>query len=319
MASPRFIHLRVHTEYSLLEGAVPVKALVKACEKRQMPAVAITDTNALFAALEFSVVARGAGVQPIIGCQIDVQLPVRQPGEKPRAAAPLVLLAQTETGYENLMKLNSCLYLRTDGALPHVTPDDLAAHAEGLICLSGGPDGLIGRLIRDGQGARAQEVLTHLATIYPQRLYVELQRHPGEGGALTEAEQATERAFLEMAYAMELPVVATNDVHFPDAAMFEAHDALLCIKEGAYVDQQEPRRRLTPQHYLKSPDEMAALFADLPEALENTVEIARRCSFSAYKRNPILPRFADDEVQELRRQANEGKPSRASCPAGSCS
>ncbi len=306
MASPRFIHLRVHTEYSLLEGAVPVKALVKACEKRQMPAVAITDTNALFAALEFSVVARGAGVQPIIGCQIDVQLPVRQPGEKPRAAAPLVLLAQTETGYENLMKLNSCLYLRTDGALPHVTPDDLAAHAEGLICLSGGPDGLIGRLIRDGQGARAQEVLTHLATIYPQRLYVELQRHPGEGGALTEAEQATERAFLEMAYAMELPVVATNDVHFPDAAMFEAHDALLCIKEGAYVDQQEPRRRLTPQHYLKSPDEMAALFADLPEALENTVEIARRCSFSAYKRNPILPRFADDEVQELRRQANEG-------------
>ncbi|MCW1933398.1 DNA polymerase III subunit alpha [Pararhodobacter zhoushanensis] len=306
MANPRFIHLRVHTEYSLLEGAVPVKALIKTCTKRDMPAVAITDTNALFAALEFSVLAKGAGIQPIVGCQIDVQLPVQQTGEKPRPAAPLVLLAQTERGYENLMKLNSCLYLRTDGSLPHVTPDDLAQHAEGLICLSGGPDGVVGRLIREGQGARARELMAFFAEIYAERFYVELQRHPGEGGALTEAEQRTERPFLEMAYAMDLPIVATNDVYFPDAKMYEAHDALLCIKEGAYVDQQEPRRHLTPQHYLKTPDEMAALFADLPEALENTVEIARRCAFATYKRNPILPKFADDEVQELRRQANEG-------------
>ena len=272
MANPRFIHLRVHTEYSLLEGAVPVKALVKTCEKRGMPAVAITDTNALFAALEFSVVAKGAGVQPIVGCQIDVQLPARQPGERPRPGAPLVLLAQNERGYENLMLLNSCLYLRTDGSLPHVTPAEIARHAEGLICLTGGPDGLVGRLIRDGQMPRAQELMDFLAATYGDRLYVELQRHPGEGGALTPAEQATERPFLEMAYAMNLPIVATNDVYFPEAKMFEAHDALLCIKEGAYVDQQEPRRRLTPQHYLKSPEEMAALFADLPEALENTVE-----------------------------------------------
>ncbi|WP_334192031.1 DNA polymerase III subunit alpha [Pararhodobacter sp.] len=306
MANPRFIHLRVHTEYSLLEGAVPVKALVKTCEKRGMPAVAITDTNALFAALEFSVVAKGAGVQPIVGCQIDVQLPARQPGERPRPGAPLVLLAQNERGYENLMLLNSCLYLRTDGSLPHVTPDELAQHAEGLICLTGGPDGLVGRLIRDGQLPRAQELMDFLAATYGDRLYVELQRHPGEGGALTPAEQATERPFLEMAYAMNLPIVATNDVYFPEAKMFEAHDALLCIKEGAYVDQQEPRRRLTPQHYLKSPEEMAALFADLPEALENTVEIARRCAFAAYKRKPILPKFADDEVEELRRQAWDG-------------
>ncbi|MFN4098735.1 MAG: DNA polymerase III subunit alpha [Pararhodobacter sp.] len=306
MPQPRFIHLRVHTEYSLLEGAVPVKALVKACVARNMPAVAVTDTNALFAALEFSVIAKGAGVQPIIGCQIDVQLPARTPGEKPRPAAPLVLLAQNETGYENLMLLNSRLYLKTDGALPHVTPEDLATHAEGLICLSGGPDGLIGRLIRDGQLPRAQEVITGLAEAFPGRLYVELQRHPGEGGALTAAEQATERWFLETAYAMELPLVATNDVYFPEAKMYEAHDALLCIKEGSYVDQQEPRRRLTPQHYLKSPDEMVALFADLPEALENTVEIARRCAFSVARRDPILPRFADDEIEELRRQAGDG-------------
>ncbi len=306
MSDPRFIHLRVHTEYSLLEGAVPLKQLIKLCEARKMPAVAVTDTNALFSALEFSVLAKGAGIQPIVGCQIDVMLPPEQTGDKPRAAAPIVLLAQNEAGYENLMKLNSCLYLRTDGQLPHVTPENLAQHSDGLICLTGGPDGILGRLIRDGQTTRAQALMQTFAALFPSRLYVELQRHPSEGGALTEAEQTTERPFIEMAYAMDLPLVATNDVHFPEAKMYEAHDALLCIKEGAYVDQQDPRRRLTPQHYMKSADEMAALFADLPEALSNTVEIARRCAFATYKRDPILPRFADDEVQELRRQANEG-------------
>jgi DNA polymerase-3 subunit alpha len=148
--------------------------------------------------------------------------------------------------------------------------------------------------------------MERLAAIYLGRLYVELQRHPGEGGQVPQAERQTERGFVEMAYAMGLPLVATNDVYFPKSDMFEAHDALICIAEGAYVDQQEPRRRLTPQHYFKSEAEMAALFADLPEALENTVEIARRCAFAAKKRNPILPKFADDEVEELRRQAWEG-------------
>lgn len=148
--------------------------------------------------------------------------------------------------------------------------------------------------------------MTRLAAAFPDRLYVELQRHPGEGGQVTEAEQATERGHVEMAYAMGLPLVATNDVYFPKTEMYEAHDALICIAEGAYVDQAAPRRRLTPQHYFKSAEEMAALFADLPEALENTVEIARRCAVKSEKRKPILPRFADDEVEELRRQAKEG-------------
>ncbi len=306
MSAPRFIHLRTHTEYSLLEGAVPLKALVKLCEKHAMPAVAVTDTNNLFAALEFSTLAAGAGIQPILGCQVDLQLPPAQPGDKPRPPAPLVLLAQSEAGYRNLMKLNSCLYLRPGSALPHVTPEELATHSEGLICLTGGPDGVIGRLLRDGHRARAEALVRDLAATFPSRLYIELQRHPGEGGAPAEAEAATERPFVEMAYGMDLPLVATNDVHFPSSDMYEAHDALLCIRDGAYVDQAEPRRRLTPQHYFKSESEMAALFADLPEALENTVEIARRCAFRARKHDPILPRFADDEVQELRRQANEG-------------
>ncbi|MFD1340946.1 DNA polymerase III subunit alpha [Litorisediminicola beolgyonensis] len=305
MADPRFIHLRVHTEYSLLEGAVRLKKLPGMCEAMGMPAVAVTDSNNLFAALEFSVTAAGAGVQPIIGCQVDLRYAEPVQGERPKPPAPVVLLAQNETGYEHLMKLNSCLYLRGDGELPHVTLDELEAHSEGVICLSGGPDGPVGRLLRQNARGAAEALMVRLHAIFGDRLYVELQRHPEEGG-LPEAEKLSERGHIEMAYTMGLPLVATNDVYFPKTEMYEAHDALICISEGAYVDQQDPRRRLTPQHYLKSPQEMAALFADLPEALENTVEIARRCAFMAYRRDPILPRFADDEVEELRRQANEG-------------
>ncbi|TDX27072.1 DNA polymerase III subunit alpha [Rhodovulum visakhapatnamense] len=306
MAAPRFIHLRLHTEYSLLEGAVRVKKLPDLCKAAGMPAVAVTDTNNMFCALEFSSYATGAGIQPILGCQVDLAYDPAAPGERPRAPAPVVLLAQDEAGYGNLMKLNSCLYLGKSGELPQVAPDQLIDHAEGLICLTGGPDGPVGRLIREGQRAKAEALVTRLAAAFPTRLYVELQRHPGEGGQPTEAERETERGHVEMAYAMDLPLVATNDVYFPKSEMYEAHDALLCIADGAYVDQAEPRRRLTPQHYFKTPEEMAALFADLPEALENTVEIARRCAVKSEKRKPILPRFADDEVEELRRQAWEG-------------
>ena len=301
---PRFIHLRVHTEYSLLEGAIPVKRLPSLAAEMDMPAVAVTDSNNMFCALEFSEGAAKAGVQPIIGCQVDVTYMDVEPGKRPELPAPIVLLAQSEVGYMNLMKLNSCAYLDADGQLPQVTLDELAARHEGLICLSGGPDGPVGRLLRQGQRPKAEVLVDRLASIYPDRLYIELQRHPGEG--VPEAEQLSERGHVEMAYAKGLPLVATNDVYFPKADLYEAHDALICIAEGAYVDQQEPRRRLTPQHYLKSPQEMVTLFADLPEAVENTVEIAKRCAFKAYKRDPILPKFADDEVAELRRQAEEG-------------
>ncbi|WP_371225337.1 DNA polymerase III subunit alpha [Roseovarius sp. 2305UL8-3] len=306
MSSPsRFIHLRVHTEYSLLEGAVRLKKLPGLCADAQMPAVAVTDTNNMFAALEFAVTASGAGIQPIMGCQIDLEFLKPAPGERAKPPAALVLLAQNEQGYENLMKLNSRLYLRGDGQLPHVTLDDLVSHAEGVICLSGGPDGPVGRLLQTGQRPAAEALMGQLKAAFGDRLYVELQRHPGEGGA-PEAERLTERGFVEMAYAMDLPLVATNDVYFPTTDMYEAHDAMICVAEGAYVDQSDPRRRLTAQHYFKSPQEMATLFADLPEALENTVEIARRCAFGAYRRDPILPKFADDEVDELRRQAEAG-------------
>ncbi len=305
MANPRFIHLRVHSEYSLLEGAVRLKKLADLCKADSMPAVALTDANNMFAALEFSVTLAGAGVQPIVGCQVALQYLAPEPGAKPKLPASLVLLAQSEAGYMNLMKLNSCLYLDKQGQLPQVTLKELSAHSEGLICLSGGPDGPVGELLKAGQRPAAEALVRRLSSAFPDRLYIELQRHPGEGG-LPENERLTERGHVEIAYAMDLPLVATNDVYFPKTGMYEAHDALICIAEGAYVDQSSPRRRLTPQHYFKSQQEMITLFADLPEAIENTVEIARRCAFKTYKRDPILPKFADDEIDELRRQAKQG-------------
>ena len=304
-SQPKFIHLRLHTEYSLLEGAVRLKSLPQLCDQADMPAVAVTDTNNMFSALEFSVSALGKGVQPIVGCQIDVAYESAQPGEKPIPPAPIVLLAQNRVDYEYLMRLNSALYLR-EADWPHVTLEEIKSNSDGLICLTGGPDGPIGRLLRAGQKPKAQALMRLLAAAFGDRLYVEIQRHPTDAGQQPEAERLTEAPTIEMAYAMDLPLVATNDVYFPKADMYEAHDALICIAEGAYVDQQAPRRRLTEQHYFKSPSEMATLFADLPEAIENTVEIARRCAFGAERHDPILPRFADDEVEELRKQSFDG-------------
>ncbi|MEZ5724662.1 MAG: DNA polymerase III subunit alpha [Paracoccaceae bacterium] len=295
---PRFIHLRTHSEHSLLEGAVPVKKLIGLAKDAGMPAVALTDTNAMFAALEFSVKALEEGLQPIVGCQLTLDMGGQ--------AGPVVALAQNADGWLNLMALSSCLYLRKDGQPVHVTEAELAQHSAGLILLTGAAEGPIGKLIRAGDLAGAEAGLRSLHQAFGDRLYVELTRHKDESGKLMEAEAATEDTFIRLAYLLELPLVATNDVYFPKPAMFEAHDALICIAERAYVDQSQPRRRLTPNHDFKSPEEMAVLFADLPEAIENTVEIARRCAFAVARHKPILPRFADDEVEELRRQARDG-------------
>ncbi|MEO1240127.1 MAG: PHP domain-containing protein, partial [Pseudomonadota bacterium] len=221
MTNPTFIHLRLHTEYSLLEGAVPVKKLSGLCTQAEMPAVAITDTNNMFAALEFSEYASKDGVQPIIGCQVDVRYTTPEPGKRPEDPAAIVLLAQSEQGYMNLMKLNSCAYLDQGGELPQVTIDELAEFNSDLICLTGGPDGPIGRLLQQGQRPKAEALMDRLLEIYKDRLYVELQRHPGEDGQ-PEAERLSERGFVEMAYAKDIPLVATNDVYFPKTELYEA-------------------------------------------------------------------------------------------------
>ena len=305
-SAAKFVHLRLHSEYSLLQGAMRLKSLPDLCVEENMPAVAVTDKNNLFCALEFSVSASSKGVQPIIGCQIDTLYSDLKVGETLPKIAPLVLIAQSEKGYQNLMKLNSCLYLEEDKrGLPRVDLLELEKYSDDLICLSGGPGGPIGSLIADGKIDEAINYASKLSEIFCDRFYIELQRHPEEGG-LPALEQKTEPFFLKIANQMDIPVVATNDVYFLNSEAYESHDALLCIADGAYVDQQEPRRRLTRQHYFKTSTEMLALFADIPEAIENTVEIAKRCSFMVSCRDPILPKFADDEVAELRRQANDG-------------
>jgi DNA polymerase-3 subunit alpha len=163
----------------------------------------------------------------------------------------------------------------------------------------------VGRHLQNGNRGKAQALMEQLGGYLSRPALRGVAASSREGGA-PEIERLTERGHVEMAYAMGLPLVATNDVYFPKPGMYEAHDAMICIAEGAYVDQSEPRRRLTPQHFFKSPEEMAALFADLPEALENTVEIARRCAYRARTHDPILPKFAENEVEELRRQSREG-------------
>jgi DNA polymerase-3 subunit alpha len=299
-----FVHTHVHSAYSLREGAITVEALVKHAKADDQPALAITDTNNLFGALEFAEKAAKAGLQPLIGAQLTVDFGDAPAGRLARLArAPLVLIAQDEPGYMNLMRLASEVWLKpTDGDEAHVRIDALG-DLSGLLALTGGANGALDRLIAAGADDLARARLETLAARFPDRLYVELQRH--------DETHAAEPALLDFAYAMGLPLVATNEPFFAAASDYEAQDALLCIAEGALINANE-RRRLTPQHRLKTRAEMTKLFADLPEATDNSVEIALRCSYRPRTRKPILPRFTlpgqavADEEPELRRQAAEG-------------
>ena len=301
-----FVHLRVKSAYSLLEGAVRPKELAALARSHAMPAVAVTDANNLFGVYEISETLAKAGVQPIVGCLLAVDcggvaVAAGMVREKPPA---LPLLVQNEIGYRNLTRLLSASYLDAEpGDWPHVDVDRLSNHADGLIALTGGPGGPLNKLVVQGQNEAAAALLDRLQAIFPNRLYVELQRH-----GLAEERVAEER-LLSLAYDRGLPLVATNDVHFGAADMYEAHDALLCIAAGTFVSQQQ-RRRLTREHRFKSPAEMVAQFADLPEAIANTIEIAKRCAFRPRKSNPILPRFVPDSgllpADELREQAEAG-------------
>jgi DNA polymerase-3 subunit alpha len=318
-APPRvsFIHLRVHSAYSLLEGALPLGKIIGHAVKDNAPAIAVTDTNNLFGALEFALKAVKEGVQPIIGCQLAVGFGAASEEHGlavPRRGGPelhpLVLIAATESGYGNLVRLVSKAYLGTPNGEPvHIPVQLLDGLADGIICLTGGPNGPIGRALQQGHGRDAEERLLTLKDLFGDRLYVELQRLGGYDRAL-------EAATIDLAYRHDLPLVATNEAFFPTAADFEAHDALIAIAEGTVIANDD-RRRLSPDNHLKPQAEMAALFADLPEALESTVEIARRCSFYPRTRSPILPRFtardaADAEAatkaeaEELAAQAREG-------------
>ncbi len=310
---PEFIHLRVRSSYSLLEGALPVKKLAQLAREHNLPALGLTDTNNLFGALEFSETLAGQGIQPIIGCTVAVDC---TDGEATARAAPgsslvrhpsIALFAHDESGYANLMCLSSAAFLDDQGSAgTHVTAECLRQNGQGLIALTGGAGGPIDRALAAGQGDLATTRLAVLEEIYGDRLYVELQRHnlPGES--------AVECELLRLAYQRGLPLVATNDVFFQTRDDHTAHDALICIADSEVV-ANEDRRRCSPNQHFRPPAEMVELFADLPEALENSLEIARRCTMRPILRTPILPRYrgsgdtdAIDEAAELERQAQEG-------------
>jgi len=317
-----YVHLKVHSAYSLLEGAITIPQIAKLADKHGFPAVGLTDTGNLFGALEFSDKLASAGIQPIIGCTLKVDFGdaalakgrMRPGANEPRSgpAGAIAIFAMSQAGYQNLIKLASCAFFDPgEDEPPHITFERLAAYGKGLICLTGGPDGPIDGALREGKDDVARQRLGTLEKVFGNRLYVELQRY----GLPHEAE--AEPALLALAYARKLPIVATNEVYFAQQDDYEAHDVLLCIAEGRYVVEDD-RRRLSREHYFKSPKQMAELFADLPEALANTIEIAKRCAFRPRGRKPILPRFvsvgagaseADQlaaEATELRQQAEAG-------------
>jgi len=319
-----YVHLRVHSAYSLLEGALPIKTLTSLAKAQAMPALAITDTNNLFGALEFSETLSHAGIQPIIGISLSIDMADdTQSGPhvqtQKASSGVLALLAKDEVGYANLLKLSSRAFINAadEQIDPMVSLERLRQLSEGLIALSGGPDGPVNKSLVDGQVSQAQTRLKTLKDIFQDRLYVELQRHG------TEPEQTAEQSLIDLAYQLELPLVATNQAYFATPGAFEAHDALICISEGTVVNEND-RRRLTPEHYFKTRPEMAALFADLPEAIENTVEIARRCAFRPRTHDPILPKFQSvdlktklNEADELRREAELGLKQRLAALSGS--
>jgi DNA polymerase-3 subunit alpha len=299
-----FVHLRVRSAYSLLEGAIKADQIGKMAAAAGMPAAGIADRANLFGALEYSSYAKDAGVQPIIGCAIPITGIGGGPTERWARAPTIMLMAQNERGYLNLSELSSIAYLDSAELPEPIVPwAKVIEYSEGLILLSGGTDGPVDALFAAGKTAEASAALAEMQRVFGDRFYVELQRH----GLPKQA--AAEPGLVNWAYDHDVPLVATNDVYFAKESFYAAHDALLCIADGSFVGQDE-RRRVTTEHWFKSPADMRKLFSDLPEACDNTLDIARRCAFMVHKRDPILPSFPTgdgrDEGEELTHQAREG-------------
>lgn len=308
--SPDFIHLRTHSSYSLLEGALHLKDLVALAKKYYMPAIALTDSGNLFGALEFATIAASQGVQPIIGCEIKVRRPA-QFSQRPNKETTekgeydlLVLLVQSHEGYKNLLKLVSHSFIHLEmGLLPQINFSLLEQYNEGLIALSGGIQGLVGRLIADKNTNDARAAATYLTKLFPGRFYLEITRLG------TPQEAAIERGLISIAQEENIPLISTNCVYYDSEETYEAHDILTCVAQGNYVNTPD-RQRLPATHYFKSQRAMKSLFKDLPEALENTVIVARRCSFMPECVPPRLPPFPCEEgkteEEELAEKARQG-------------
>src|SRR5688572_994306 len=309
MAAP-YVPLRIFSCYTMLEGAIDPAAIAKHAKRLDFPAAALTDRNGLYAAMPFTDACAREGVQPIIGTMLAVARP--GPADPPRLDW-LALYAQNETGYSNLCFLVSSAHLdRPVQEEPHVGLDALEGRTEGLIALTAGGEGALARLLAEGQDPAAEEMTGRLKALFPGRLYVELSRRGDE------TEQKAEERLIALAFAHDLPLVATNPASYAEAHFHEAHDAMLCIAQSSQIDRDD-RVKSSPEAWIKPAAEMRTLFADLPEAIENTSVVARRCAFGAPQRKPILPSLAGDtgaEAEQLRRDAREGMEARLSTYEG---
>ncbi len=317
MAEPKFIHLRIHTAYSLSEGAMKVPALMSKLHDQGVPAVAIADTANMFGAKAVSKYASENGIKPILGCQFYLRNPDADDllKCKGRLIEPdkIVLLVMNAEGYANIMHLMKLSYLDNpqSNEKPQIKLSDLRQYNGGLIALSGGPEGNVGRLLFERQPAAAEEAASELQKMFGDRFYMEISRIG------TDAERQTEDAFIDIAYKLNIPLVATNEAFFFDTDMYEAHDALICVAAGEYV-ANENRKKYSPNNRLRSEAEMCELFADLPEALANTVNIAKRCNYLSEKVQPLLPIFEcpdgltqDEFIDREARQGLAGRMERA--------
>jgi len=275
-----FVHLRLHTEFSVVDGTTRIDEVVKAAAKDGQPALAITDLNNLFGAIKFYKEGRGKGVKPILGAEVWLE------GDAGAPPARLLLLVLSRQGYLNLSELLARAWTRNLAKnLPLCTWDGLQELGGGLIALAGAQAGPVGQALMKGDGAGAAAVALRLAGIFPHRFYIELQR---AGRAEDEAHVT---AAVQLAARLQLPVVATHPVQFATADGYEAHEARVCIAEGEILGNQRRVRRFTREQYFKSSAEMQALFADLPSAIANTLEIAKRCNLTLVLGKPQLPDF----------------------------
>ncbi len=286
MVHTPFVPLRVFSSYTLLDGTIDPKAIPKLANERGFPAAAITDRNGLYGAMPFASACKDGGIQPLLGTFLSVQRELGGPIDW------LGLLVQDEAGWNNLCLLVSRAHLGRPIELdPHVTLSELGGHTDGLICLTGGAEGALARLLSEDRQQAASDYCAQLEALFPQRLYVELARRNNA------TEDAAEAGLIELAYARDLPLVATNPANFADPGFHAAHDALLCIANATHIDAAD-RPRSARENWMKSAPMMAELFADLPEALANTLVVAQRCAFAPPKRKALLPSLAGDKEGE---------------------
>ena len=302
----QFVHLRTHSRFSVGASTLTIKNIPALCLAAEMPACALTDTNLMSGCAEFSDVMPKNKVQPIIGIEISLNHHNADPKIlRSSSLSKIVLLAQNHTGYLNLCTLNRIMYMRTENHHlgPYISFDELEQNAAGLICLSGAHTGPIGMALLNNQEEQAAAYAKKLQSLFGDRFYIEIQRHG------LEEEIKTEVGFLKIARDLNIPIVATNDVCFAADTDYESADALGCVLgQTKVIDPERPRK--SSEQYFKSYQQMAEIFSDLPEAIENTVVISKRCGFMVnVHEKPLLPRFGDDletECQMLRDNTMNG-------------